>query len=462
LAPFALFAFFSVLHIPASYSQLVVSMKDSVYVCKGLDFPVSVEVSGIQSVGSLIAYQIKISFNKNLLSVIDVDFKSSLFAGWIANTWNVNDSTISIAGFSVEDFQAAADSALLFNIQFSVNKDTVCTDSIKVISALFYSVNDVIQAELKGRAFISFIHNTPPVVNHLPKINIFEDSTESILLASNISDENNSINELSISIISSEPGLQPSLDTTNWKLLLRPLPNWSGNGILSIKAEDPLGLSDSISVPFTVISLPDPPGTFSLISPEDSSMHMREGPVSFIWNSSKNVDTGDSIYYRFYLDKDSVFLSPERIVSLPDTTFTMSTFPGNGVYFWKVVAYDNDGLYTMCDKIFKTYFMIISSVDTVKESRITSFDLCQNRPNPFNSCTEIVYKIPEREYVTINIYNTLGKFVKTLANRVCDRGSYKVIWNAKDDWGENVPSGVYIVRMNAGKFYESRKIILIR
>lgn len=106
--------------------------------------------------------------------------------------------------------------------------------------------------------------------------------------------------------------------------------------------------------------------------------------------------------------------------------------------------------------------MDLSSVDTAGVKSIASYNLCQNRPNPFNCSTEIVFNLPEREHVVINIYNSLGKHIQTITNKIYDKGLYEIKWDAKDDYGLDVSSGVYIIRMNAGKFCATKKMILIR
>lgn len=86
-----------------------------------------------------------------------------------------------------------------------------------------------------------------------------------------------------------------------------------------------------------------------------------------------------------------------------------------------------------------------------------NYTLSQNYPNPFNPTTTISYSIPSDEYVTLKVFNTLGEEVAELVNEIKTAGIYSTDFNA-----ENLPSGIYIYRINAGKYTDSRKLLLIK
>ena len=86
-----------------------------------------------------------------------------------------------------------------------------------------------------------------------------------------------------------------------------------------------------------------------------------------------------------------------------------------------------------------------------------SFALEQNYPNPFNPSTTINYSIPKSGLVTIKIYDILGREVKTLVNEEKNAGNYNVEFNAG-----RLASGIYLYRMSAGSFEETKKLILIK
>lgn len=85
-----------------------------------------------------------------------------------------------------------------------------------------------------------------------------------------------------------------------------------------------------------------------------------------------------------------------------------------------------------------------------------------NFPNPFNPSTEIRYQLPQSEKVQIVIYNVLGQEVRTLVNGKQEAGRYTVQWNGDNEQGYKVPSGMYFLRMKAGKFMTNRKLLLLK
>ncbi|MCB0285503.1 MAG: carboxypeptidase-like regulatory domain-containing protein [Calditrichaeota bacterium] len=91
------------------------------------------------------------------------------------------------------------------------------------------------------------------------------------------------------------------------------------------------------------------------------------------------------------------------------------------------------------------------------------FALEQNYPNPFNPETTIRFSVPERATVLLQIYNTLGQKVRTLANARYSAGIYDVRWDGRDDSGNSVTSGIYFYRIEAGaNFSTVRKMILMK
>ena len=85
------------------------------------------------------------------------------------------------------------------------------------------------------------------------------------------------------------------------------------------------------------------------------------------------------------------------------------------------------------------------------------YSLNQNYPNPFNPQTKIEYSIPKDDFVTVKIYNLLGREVMILENEYKKSGSYKITFD-----GANLSSGVYYYKISAGNFEQVRKMILIK
>ena len=90
------------------------------------------------------------------------------------------------------------------------------------------------------------------------------------------------------------------------------------------------------------------------------------------------------------------------------------------------------------------------------------YTLDQNYPNPFNPTTEIRFALPQPERVTLRIYNVTGQLVKTLASGSMDAGYYSFRWDGTNDGGVKVASGMYIYRIAAGSFIQTKKMILMK
>ena len=83
--------------------------------------------------------------------------------------------------------------------------------------------------------------------------------------------------------------------------------------------------------------------------------------------------------------------------------------------------------------------------------------LFQNYPNPFNPVTKINYSLPRAVKVNTNVYDIIGRLVKTLVNEFKEAGSYDIQFN-----GAGLASGVYFYRIEAGDFVDSKKMVLVK
>lgn len=148
----------------------------------------------------------------------------------------------------------------------------------------------------------------------------------------------------------------------------------------------------------------------------------------------------------------------------------------NGVYFssndglnWAQVndGLGNIGVFSLY--IFNNYIYAGASVNgvyrrqlselvNVEKTEIPSkFSLNQNYPNPFNPVTKINYSIPKKGFVTLKIYNILGKEIKTLVNEVKSAGSYEVNFDAT-----GYSSGVYFYRIETNGYSDTKSMMLLK
>jgi hypothetical protein len=92
----------------------------------------------------------------------------------------------------------------------------------------------------------------------------------------------------------------------------------------------------------------------------------------------------------------------------------------------------------------------------------SNYFLSQNFPNPFNPVTTLKYNILENGLVNITIYDILGNVVNNLINANQSSGYKSVQWNATNNQGEPVSAGVYLYKIQAGDFVDTKKMILLK
>ena len=83
-------------------------------------------------------------------------------------------------------------------------------------------------------------------------------------------------------------------------------------------------------------------------------------------------------------------------------------------------------------------------------------------PNPFNPITTIRYEIPEDSFVDVTVYDMLGNVVNNLINTNQSSGYKSVQWDATNNQGEPVSAGVYLYKIQAGDFIDTKKMILLK
>ncbi len=101
--------------------------------------------------------------------------------------------------------------------------------------------------------------------------------------------------------------------------------------------------------------------------------------------------------------------------------------------------------------------------DQIANNQIPAkFSLEQNFPNPFNPLTTISYSLPKVSDVTITVFNILGQKVRTLTRSVMNSGTHEIMWDGRDDRGIDAAGGIYIYKITAGDYTNSKKMLLIK
>jgi len=147
-----------------------------------------------------------------------------------------------------------------------------------------------------------------------------------------------------------------------------------------------------------------------------------------------------------------------------------ATLPDNISFYFSVVnipgtSLNPELLNVVCSFPDENNPVSVSTVTASADDVITlpaEFALFQNYPNPFNPSTQISFDIPSSDFISLRIYDLLGKSVRTLANKVINPGRYTFEWDGKDYLNEDVASGVYFYELRGENFISRKKMLLIR
>ncbi len=197
---------------------------------------------------------------------------------------------------------------------------------------------------------------------------------------------------------------------------------------------------------FTItISLPGIP---ILLTPAYGTTAMTN-PITFSWQISQNASE-----YEIQIAVSIFFTDIKYSAGIAGTHITFAYFSPNTTYHWRVRGKNTSGV---SDWSPVSYFVTAPMTGVEEEGVPKEFSLSQNYPNPFNPTTMIKFQLPISNYVTLKIYDVLGKEVATLFDGEKPAGMYEVQFNAS-----NIPSGVYFYTLRAGEFIETRKMILLK
>ncbi|MFQ5649775.1 MAG: Ig-like domain-containing protein [bacterium] len=142
----------------------------------------------------------------------------------------------------------------------------------------------------------------------------------------------------------------------------------------------------------------------------------------------------------------------------------------------ELIPRDEKGIYQFIDQnveVGRRYYYLLEDVDVngvrtqhgpiaVDIAAPETFWLSQNYPNPFNPETRIRYQLPQTGKVMIKIFDVLGREVRRLLDERKEAGFHIVTWDARDNSGTRVSSGIYYYQIVAGEFRQTRKMLLVK
>jgi hypothetical protein len=194
----------------------------------------------------------------------------------------------------------------------------------------------------------------------------------------------------------------------------------------------------------------------TLLSPANGGTDVTNALM--LWNS-----VATATHYRIQIAKSDDFASPAvDNASVANTFYEATNLEKFTQYFWRVRAISDVGAgdwsltwsFTTGD---------IVSVERFGNEIPTEFALGQNYPNPFNPTTRIQFALPQDATVRIEVYNMLGQRIATLIDgQYFNAGIFETEWNARDDSGHEVSSGLYIYRISAGDYVNVKKMMFTK
>jgi PKD repeat protein len=137
---------------------------------------------------------------------------------------------------------------------------------------------------------------------------------------------------------------------------------------------------------------------------------------------------------------------------------------GDGAFIYmagRPYRYDTTASYLNYNYILDNWTTSLTGIDDQPELA-RPFALTQNQPNPFNPSTQIHFSLPQAGHVSLQIYDTAGRHVRTLVDDTRAANEYTVTWNGKDDAGAGVAAGVYLYKLQTGSDSQTRRMVLVK
>jgi len=253
-------------------------------------------------------------------------------------------------------------------------------------------------------------------------------------------------------------------------------------------------------------------GTFDITPDASAPMPRLGSPISSVTVATTSpvlswliaAPSTSTVSYDLYLSTQPDLANATVYSGLTDSQFRVSDL-ADGEYYWAVLSKSSDGTTSALSTIgsFSSTGGNSTGIETVKEVETpedvetsdsvddaetddqnkvkkieddsskniedeidqvipTDFDLKQNYPNPFNPTTTIEFQMAQTTGVSIRVYNVLGQVVKTLVNGTYAPGVYRVNWDATDDSGVALRSGLYLYQMVTDEFTSVKSLVLMK
>mgnify|MGYP001476556554 CR=1 FL=1 len=173
---------------------------------------------------------------------------------------------------------------------------------------------------------------------------------------------------------------------------------------------------------------------------------------------SWDMSTAEDFQY-FVLEKSNTAdFSDYQMIETIDTSYLDMDYQVESTVYYRLQAFDDGGNVSDYSEVVDMTVLWTDLGIAIPDE----YAIHQNYPNPFNPVTTLRYDLPEQAFVNIQIYDMLGRKVRTIVNEQQNPGYKSILWNAKDDYGTAVSAGLYIYQVHAGNFIQTKKMILVK
>ncbi len=191
------------------------------------------------------------------------------------------------------------------------------------------------------------------------------------------------------------------------------------------------------------------------------------GRIDVIWLDTRDAPAGSqffsALYYSYSVDGGESWSENEKLSDSFDPSIGYPQQQKMGDYYDMVS--DNTGAHLAWSNTLNNgedvYYAHITPVFTGINEIKKNYVSLRNYPNPFSGETVITFKLEKEEHACIEIFDMMGKKVKTLLNSKLQQGNHNIIWNACDEAGNRQPSGIYTCRFKSGYHMHIIKMLLL-
>ena len=197
---------------------------------------------------------------------------------------------------------------------------------------------------------------------------------------------------------------------------------------------------------------------YTIAHPEEFTFTIENNSITLSWNPSLEDNFQ---YYSVQMSTDLSFNSDVVEYYTPDSYYTFNQLEYNIPYYFRVATMVGQGEWSYYSDVVTATIEFVSNDEQDNEIPFT-FVLNQNYPNPFNPSTSISYTIPNKNSVSLNIYDVNGSLVRNLVNKNLEPGSYTVSWDGTNFYGSKVSAGMYFYTIQTGSFVSTQKMIFLK